>query len=76
MGLWGGSPDDASPMVQEFIDALEVLIGDGAKGDHLWLVRHFEAFMATKGRVPIPAPPKPKAANGGVADAIEQWGRE
>lgn len=76
MGLWGGSVDDASPIVQEFIDGLEVLIGDGPKGDHLWLIQHFENFMATKGRTPIAAPAKPKP-NGAKSfdEEIEEWAR-
>lgn len=75
-GKWGGVADDAMPVLQRFIDALEVQIGDGPKGDALWLEQHFEAFMHENGRSPIPAV-KPKA-NGAasVIDQIEKWGRE
>lgn len=74
---WGGSPDDAMPYVREFCDWLEQRIGDGAKGDFLWLVQHFEAFMEANGRVPVAPPQKVKPAKqDGVAAAIDNWGRE
>lgn len=74
---WGGVPDDAMPILQEFADALEVQIGDGPKGDYLWLTQHFEVFMALRGRVPVAPPVKPKATkDAGVGAAIDAWGRD
>lgn len=74
---WGGPPDDAMPFLQAFADALELQIGEGAKGDFLWLTQHFESFMAAKGRLPVAPPPKPKATkDAGVGAAIDAWGRE
>lgn len=76
-GKWGGVPDEAVEPLQRFINALEALIGDGPKGDALWLEQHFEAFMQTEGRVPVPAPKgERKRADAGVAAAIDAWGRE
>lgn len=74
---WGGHPDEISPVLQEFLDGLEAQIGDGSKGDYLWLLQHFEAFMHSKGRDPIPAP-KPPKVNGkeSVIDQMDKWGRE
>jgi len=71
---WGGLPDEALPFVREFCDWLEQKIGDGAKGDFLWLIQHFEAFMDAQERVPLPPPPKAKT--NGVAAQINAWGND
>lgn len=73
---WGGNRDDAMKPLQEFIDGLEARIGDGAKGDHVWLLQHFEAFMHDHGRVPVAAP-KPTPANGtkSLTDEIDEWAK-
>lgn len=73
---WGGSPDDTSPVLQEFIDGLEAQIGDGPKGDYLWLTQHFEAFMHDKGRVPVAAPKLKVNGKESVIDQMDKWGRE
>lgn len=74
---WGGPPDDAMPVLQRFSDVMEAQVGDGPKGDFLWLTQHFEAFMTTEGRTPVAPPSKPKPSkDAGVSAAIEAWGRE
>lgn len=73
---WGGPPDEAMPPLREFCDSLELKIGDGAKGDFLWLTQHFEEFMALKDRVPVAAVKPVKANGAGVAAQIDAWGRE
>lgn len=68
---WGGSPDDAMATLREFTGWLERKIGDGPKGDHLWLVQHFESFMAEQGRAPIAAM-KPAAAKKTTAEIVAE----
>lgn len=76
-GKWGGNPDDVPPVLQRFADALEALIGDGPKGDALWLEQHFESFMQDEGRVPVPAPKGERTrADSGVSAQIDAWGRD
>lgn len=70
---WGGEPNDAWQPLRDFAEWLEGVIGDGPKGDHLWLLKHFEAFMTERGRVPVA--PKLSASNG-VGAAIDAWGQE
>ncbi len=41
-----------------WVEAVEREVGDGAIGDHLWLTKHFDAFLASVGRAPV-APPRP-----------------
>lgn len=69
---WGGVPDDSMPVLQRFVDALEAQIGDGPKGDFLWLTQHFESFMTDHGRVPVPPPTKAKKS---ITDEIDEWAR-
>lgn len=57
---WGGPPDEAMAPLRAFADALEAQIGEGPKGDHLWLIQHFEAFMARENRVPVQPAKVPK----------------
>lgn len=59
-GSWGGPPDDAVPYLRLFCNDLEAEIGEGPKGNHLWLLQHFDAFKERKGRVPVAPPVKPK----------------
>lgn len=53
---WGGVDGEAMAVLQRFCDELEGEIGDGPKGNHLWLLQHFDAFKARNGRVPVEAP--------------------
>lgn len=74
---WGGLPDDAVLPMTRFVNALEALIGDGPKGDALWLEQHFESFMQSEGRVPLAAQRTDrKRADAGVTAAIDAWGND
>lgn len=53
---WGGEQTDALAALQRFCNELEAEIGDGPKGNHIWLLEHFDAFKARNGRVPLSAP--------------------
>ena len=52
---WGGDPAEALVALQRFCDEMEREIGDGPKGNHLWLLDHFDSFKARNGRVPVVA---------------------
>ncbi len=55
---YGGDEIAAKVALTTWVEALEREVGDGAIGDHLWLTRHFDAFLASVGRAPV-APPRP-----------------
>jgi uncharacterized protein YdaU (DUF1376 family) len=73
--IWGGDPNDTTQALERFVTVLEAQIGDGPKGDFLWLTQHFEAFMHAEGRVPVAAP-KPAKVNGqSINDQIDEWAK-
>lgn len=55
---YGGDEVAARVALTTWVEALEREVGDGAIGDHLWLTKHFDAFLASVGRAPV-APPRP-----------------
>jgi uncharacterized protein YdaU (DUF1376 family) len=73
---WGGDPADALVVLQRFCNELENEIGDGPKGNHLWLLGHFDAFKARNGRVPVAAPRAAKGNGADVTAAIDAWGND
>jgi hypothetical protein len=74
--IWGGDPNDTTQALERFVTVLEAQIGDGPKGDFLWLTQHFEAFMYAEHRVPVAAPKPAKAVNGqSINDQIDEWAK-
>jgi len=72
---WGGDPSDALIALKRFCDELEAEIGDGPKGNHLWLLQHFDAFKGRNGRVPAPVVNVARVAkDAAVAAEIDAWG--
>jgi hypothetical protein len=61
---YGGSKDESRTALEQFVAYVETLVGDGAIGDHLWLLNHFENWLVSIGRV-APAPPSPHRAKPG-----------